>query len=92
MASATRTQSQTQATTPGGPLRVVIVDEELPFPPVSGKRIRTLGLLERLAERHRLTYVCHRNADANEATLAVADLLRSGRVVVGRRRSYRRGH
>jgi glycosyltransferase involved in cell wall biosynthesis len=46
---------------------VVLVDEELPYPPVSGKRIRTLGLVERLARRHRLTYVCHRNADPQEA-------------------------
>jgi glycosyltransferase involved in cell wall biosynthesis len=48
------------------------VDEELPYPPVSGKRIRTLGLIERLARRHRLTYVCHRNADADEVHRASA--------------------
>lgn len=48
-------------------LRVVLVDEELPYPPVTGKRIRTLGLIERLARRHQLTYVCHRNADPEEA-------------------------
>jgi glycosyltransferase involved in cell wall biosynthesis len=46
---------------------VTLVDEELPYPPVSGKRIRTLNLLLRLARRHELTYVCHRNADAAEA-------------------------
>ena len=46
-----------------GPLHVVLVDEELPYPPNSGKRIRTLNLTLRLARRHRLTYVCHRNAD-----------------------------
>lgn len=51
-------------------LRVVMVDEELPYPPTSGKRIRTLNLTLRLAQRHRLTYVCHRNADANEARQA----------------------
>ena len=33
---------------------------------------------------------CSRNS--REATLAIADLLHSGRVVVGHRRSYRRGH
>jgi glycosyltransferase involved in cell wall biosynthesis len=47
-----------------------MVDEELPYPPISGKRIRTLNLTERLARRHRLTYVCHRNADADEALRA----------------------
>jgi sugar transferase (PEP-CTERM/EpsH1 system associated) len=51
-------------------LRVVMVDEELPYPPTSGKRIRTLNLTLRLARRHRLTYVCHRNADAEEAQQA----------------------
>ena len=51
-------------------LHVVMVDEELPYPPTSGKRIRTLNLTLRLARRHRLTYVCHRNADADEARLA----------------------
>src|SRR5437667_1293492 len=50
-----------------GPLRVAMVDEELPYPPTSGKRIRTLNLTMRLARRHRITYVCHRNADAAEA-------------------------
>jgi glycosyltransferase involved in cell wall biosynthesis len=46
------------------------VDEELPYPPTSGKRIRTLNLTLRLARRHRLTYLCHRNADAAEARRA----------------------
>jgi glycosyltransferase involved in cell wall biosynthesis len=53
-------------------LHVVVVDEELPYPLLSGKRLRTMGLLTRLARRHHLTYVCHRNADAEEARLAVA--------------------
>jgi glycosyltransferase involved in cell wall biosynthesis len=54
------------------PLHVVMIDEELPYPPTSGKRIRTLNLTLRLARRHRLTYVCHRNADAQEARTAAA--------------------
>src|SRR5438105_14326834 len=53
-------------------LHVVIVDEELPYPAVSGKRIRTLNLTLRLARRHRLTYLCHRNADPDEARRAAA--------------------
>ena len=59
-------------TTPCGtrPLRVVMVDEELPYPATSGKRIRTLNLTLRLARRHQLTYVCHRNADPEEARRA----------------------
>src|SRR3954466_10537947 len=51
-------------------LHVVMIDEELPYPPISGKRIRTLNLTQRVAERHRVTYVCHRNADAAEARRA----------------------
>src|SRR5687767_14582735 len=54
------------------PLHVVLVDEELPYPPLSGKRIRTLNLTLRLAERHRLTYLCHRNTDPYEAREAAA--------------------
>jgi glycosyltransferase involved in cell wall biosynthesis len=52
------------------PLRVTIVDEELPYPPTSGKRIRTLNLTLRLARHHQLTYICHRNADPDEARRA----------------------
>ena len=51
-------------------LHVVVVDEELPYPPVTGKRLRTFKLLIRLARRHRITYICHRNSDAREARLA----------------------
>ncbi len=59
-------------------LRVVIVDEELPYPPTSGKRIRTLNLTLRLARRHRLTFVCHRNADAEELRQAAAFFAKNG--------------
>src|SRR5438093_5467908 len=55
---------------PDRSLRVVLLDEELPYPPISGKRIRTLNLTLRLAKRHRLTYLCHRNADPDEADAA----------------------
>jgi polysaccharide biosynthesis protein PslH len=68
------------------PLCVAIVDEELPYPPTSGKRIRTLNLTLRLARRHRLTYLCHRNADPAEASRAAAFFAEHGieTVVVGR--------
>jgi glycosyltransferase involved in cell wall biosynthesis len=51
-------------------LHIAIVDEELPYPPNTGKRLRTFKLLSRLAHRHRLTYICHRNADRDEAQAA----------------------
>jgi glycosyltransferase involved in cell wall biosynthesis len=53
-------------------MRVAIIDEELPYPLNSGKRIRTFQLISRLAERHQITYVCHRNADADECDRATA--------------------
>jgi glycosyltransferase involved in cell wall biosynthesis len=54
------------------PLNVVMVDEELPYPPTSGKRLRTFNLTMRLAARHRITYICHRNNDPDEARRAAA--------------------
>jgi glycosyltransferase involved in cell wall biosynthesis len=54
------------------PLNVAILDEELPYPPNSGKRIRTLNLTLRLARKHRITYICHRNSDPVEACRANA--------------------
>lgn len=53
-------------------LHVAIVDEELPYPPVSGKRIRTLNLTLRLARRHRISYLAYRNYDPDEARRATA--------------------
>src|SRR5260370_23762789 len=55
-------------------LRVVLVDEELPYPANSGKRLRALNLVTRLARNHDITYICHRNADAAEADRAVTHL------------------
>jgi glycosyltransferase involved in cell wall biosynthesis len=58
-------------------MHVVIVDEELPYPPTSGKRIRILNLVKQLAKRHKITMICHRNPDPEEARQAqiyLADL------------------
>jgi len=51
-------------------LKIAVLDEELPFPLTSGKRIRTFNLLARLASRHRVTVLCHRNPDRDEAFAA----------------------
>ncbi|MGO9112638.1 MAG: glycosyltransferase [Thermoguttaceae bacterium] len=56
------------------PLHVVVVDEELPYPPNSGKRIRTLNLLLPLASRHRIAYLAYPNADPCETREATAFL------------------
>ncbi|HEV3204484.1 MAG TPA: glycosyltransferase family 4 protein [Gemmataceae bacterium] len=53
-------------------LHVVIVDEELPYPPNTGKRLRTFNLLSRLARNHQLTYIHHQNADPEEARRAAS--------------------
>jgi glycosyltransferase involved in cell wall biosynthesis len=59
-------------------MHVVIVDEELPYPATSGKRLRILGLVQHLAKRHRITFLCHRNADAEEAQDASRHLASCG--------------
>jgi len=55
-------------------LRVVIVDEELPYPPDSGKRIRSFNLALRLARRHKITYLAHRSQTADETRNAATFL------------------
>src|SRR6185437_3511742 len=40
-------------------LRVLVADEALPFPPDSGKRLRTWHLLRRLARRHEVVLLCY---------------------------------
>lgn len=47
-------------------LHVAVLDEELPFPLTSGKRIRSFQLLTRLASRHRVTYIAHAVAGSDE--------------------------
>jgi glycosyltransferase involved in cell wall biosynthesis len=53
-------------------LSVAVLDEELPFPLTSGKRIRSFNLLARLAQRHRVTVLCHANPDRDEQLAAEA--------------------
>jgi len=69
------------------PLHVVVVDEELPYPANSGKRIRTLNLIRRLAPRHQITYLAYRGADAQETHEATEFLRTQGvaTVLVDRR-------
>jgi len=74
----TTLDATSRTTTAVRPLHVAIVDEELPYPPTSGKRIRTLNLLLRLARRHRIAYFSHRNADPAEAERAAAYLKDNG--------------
>ena len=47
----------------GRRLRVLVLDEEIPYPPNSGKRIRTWNLLRRLAQRHSVSLLCYGQPD-----------------------------
>jgi glycosyltransferase involved in cell wall biosynthesis len=75
------------------PLNVVIVDDELPYPAVSGKRQRTLNLTLRLAQRHKLTFICHSSRDNAETQHARALFLEHGirTIVVDRKLPPRSG-
>ena len=49
---------------------VVIIDEELPYPLNSGKRIRSFNLITRLANTFHIIYVCYCNPDPIESQRA----------------------
>jgi polysaccharide biosynthesis protein PslH len=55
-------------------LRVLVLDEEIPYPPNSGKRIRTWNLLSRLAQRHKISLLCYGEPDRS----SVAAVEKSG--------------
>jgi glycosyltransferase involved in cell wall biosynthesis len=55
-------------------LKVLVIDEEVPFPPNSGKRIRTWNLLRRLAARNEVTLLCYGEA----VNPAIGELERAG--------------
>jgi glycosyltransferase involved in cell wall biosynthesis len=59
-------------------MKVVIVDGDVSYPATSGKRLRTLNLMLRLAGRHQLTYIGRCGADSEEARTAPAFLRRHG--------------
>ncbi len=54
-------------------LNVAIVASELPYPPTAGNRIRSLNLALKLARRHKITFIAHRNEEAEEATRFLKD-------------------
>lgn len=56
-------------------MHAVILDSDISYPPTSGKRLRTLNLMVRLAQRHRVTYI-GRGDTANAESRAVAAYLR----------------
>jgi polysaccharide biosynthesis protein PslH len=59
-------------------MHVVIVDGDVSYPATSGKRLRTLNLMLRLAQRQRITYIGRCAADSEETRLAPAFLQQHG--------------
>lgn len=55
-------------------MRVAVVNESVPYPPTAGNRIRTYNLLIRLAQRHKITYIC-RPAETPLETAAARERL-----------------
>ncbi len=52
-----------------GGLNVAVLDEWIPFPPDSGKRVRTWNLLRRLAHRHNVSLLCYGDSESDAAYL-----------------------
>ena len=40
-------------------MNVLIIDEEVPWPLDTGKRLRSYNLLQRLQKEHTVTYLCY---------------------------------
>src|SRR5438309_11260605 len=51
-------------------MKVVIIDGDVSYPATSGKRLRTLHLMLRAAQRHQITYVGRCAEDSEEARAA----------------------
>jgi len=57
------------------PLKVLIIDEEVPYPPDAGKRIRTWNLLNSLAQKHHVHLLCYgRDQDSSSIALRSAGI------------------
>src|SRR5947199_242611 len=56
-------------------MHVTIIDGDAPYPPTSGKRLRSLNLLLPLARRHRVTYIFRGEPQRRAETKAAVDYL-----------------
>ncbi|HUS18597.1 MAG TPA: glycosyltransferase [Terriglobales bacterium] len=72
MSATTGALSSAAAGVEGGSrrLRVLMLDEYFPYPPDSGKPIRTWNLLRRLAAHHDVTILCHGDLSAEQKSAA----------------------
>lgn len=59
-------------------MNVVIVDGDVSYPPTSGKRLRTLNLMLRLAPRHHITYIARPATPGQDLQHAAAELRGAG--------------
>ena len=50
-------------------MKILVIDEELPYPPDTGKRIRSFNLLSRLAVKHKLFYIGYGLQDSEEFSI-----------------------
>jgi len=48
-------------------MRILVLDEEFPYPLNSGKRIRTYNLFQRLANRHEIGYLAYGHEESDSA-------------------------
>lgn len=60
-------------------MHTVIVDGDISYPPTSGKRLRTLNLMLRLAGRHRVTYIA-RPSTPGQNLKEAADYFKENRI------------
>jgi polysaccharide biosynthesis protein PslH len=61
------------------PMHAVIVDGDVSYPPTSGKRLRTLNLMQRMAARHEVTYIA-RCQTPDAANRQASDFFRDHRI------------
>lgn len=54
-------------------MKILVLDEEFPWPPDTGKRIRSLNLTRRLARNHEIHYLAY-GSEGSEAARGLADL------------------
>ena len=47
-------------------MKIIVIDEELPYPMDTGKRIRSFNLISRLAKKHSLTYLSYGEQNSEE--------------------------
>ena len=59
-------------------MHVAVVDPDVSYPPTSGKRLRTLNLMLKLADRHRITYLARAGEVNNDTQAAEAFLKQHG--------------